>query len=65
MTRALSVLFIQLIAHVRGAKELAGLMAEPMWLWLVVSLVLFFISVVAGRRSMLLLWSHFQRRAVQ
>ena len=65
MTRALSVLFIQLIAHVRGAKELVGLMAESLWLWLVVSLILLLISVVAGRRSMLLLWSHFQRRAVR
>jgi hypothetical protein len=65
MTRALSVLYIQLVAHVRGAKELASLMAEPTWLWLVASLVLLFISVMAGRRSMLLLWSHFQRRTVQ
>ena len=61
MSWALPFLFIQLIAHVRGANGLARLMPEPTWTLLAVSLVLLLISVVVGRP---LLWPRFQRRAV-
>jgi uncharacterized membrane protein YtjA (UPF0391 family) len=65
MSWALPFLFIQLIAHVRGANRLASIIPEPTRLWLVVSLVLLLMSVVAGRRSLLALWPRFQRHAVQ
>ena len=50
MSLTLSFLFIRLIANVRGPHGLAGIMPEPLWLWLVVSLVLLFIGVLASRR---------------
>jgi len=65
MSWALPFLFIQLIANVRGSNGLASVMPETTWILLVVSLVLLFISVMAGRRPMLSLWPRFQRRAVQ
>ena len=65
MTWALTVLFIQLIANARGPHRLAGIMPEPLWLWLVMSLVLLFVSVMASRRSMLFLWSRVQRHVVR
>jgi len=65
MSWALPFLFIQLIAHIRGAKGLASLMPEPTWILVGGSLVLLFLSVVASRRSLLSLWPRFQRRAVQ
>lgn len=65
MSWALPFLFIRLIAHIRGANGLAGLMPEPTWTLLVVSLILLLVSVMAGRHSMLLLWLRFQRRTVQ
>ena len=65
MTRAFSVLFIQLIANVRGSHGLAGIMPEPPWSWLVVSLVLLSTSVLVGRRFRPSLLFRLQRRAVQ
>lgn len=65
MSWAFPFLFIQLIVHVRGANGLAGIIPEPTWLWLIVSLVLLLMGVVASRRSLLALWPCFQRRAVQ
>lgn len=65
MTWALTVLFIQLIANARGPHRFTGIMADPPWPWLVVSLVLLFVSVMASRRSMLFLWSRFQRHGVR
>jgi hypothetical protein len=65
MTRALTVLFIQLIANVRSPHELAGIMPEPPWPWLIVSLVLLSMSVLAGRRFMPSLLFRLQRRAVR
>ena len=63
MTWALTVLFIQSIANVRGARGLAGIIPEPSWPWLVVSLVLLSASVLAGRRFIPSLWFRFQRHA--
>lgn len=65
MSWALPFLFMRLIANVRGPHGLAGIIPEPTWLLLVVSLVLLLISVGASRRSLLSLWPRFQRRAVQ
>ena len=65
MSWALPFLFIQLTAHIRGAKGLASLMPEPTWILVGGSLMLLLISVMAGRHSILLLWPRFQRRAVQ
>lgn len=65
MTRALTVLFIQLIANVRGSYGLAGIMPVPPWPWLVVSLVLLLMSVLVGRRFRPSLLFRLQRRAVQ
>ena len=64
MSWALPFLFIQLIAHVRGANGLANLMPEPPWTLLVVSLVLLPLSVMTIRHSLLFLWPRFQRRPV-
>ena len=65
MSLTLSFLFIRFIANVRGPHRLAGIMPEPLWLWLVVSLSLLFIGVLASRRALPSLWPRFQRRAVQ
>jgi len=65
MTRALTVFFIQLIANVRGPHGLAGIMPEPLWPWLIVSLVLLFLSALAGLRLIPSLSPRFQRHAVQ
>ena len=59
MNLTLSFLFIRLIANVRGPHGLAGIMPEPMGLWLVVSLALLFIGVLTSRRVMPLLWPRF------
>ena len=53
MSWALPYLFIQLIVNVRGPHRLTGLTPEPMWLLLIVSVVLLFMSVMAHRRSLL------------
>jgi len=63
MTWALTVLFIQLIANARNSQGLAGIMLEPPWPWLVVSLVLLSASVLAGRRFIPSFWFRFQRHA--
>jgi hypothetical protein len=65
MTRALTVLFIQLIANVRDSHGLAGIMPEPPWPWLVVSLVLLLMSVLASHRFIPSLWLRFHRHAIQ
>jgi uncharacterized membrane protein YtjA (UPF0391 family) len=65
MSWALPFLFIRLIAYLHGANGFTNLMPELPWTLLVVSLALLFISVIASRHSILLLWPRFQRRAVQ
>ena len=65
MSWVLPFLFIQLIAHVRGANRLSNLMPESTWILLVVSLVLLLMSGVVSRRLLLSLGPRFQRRAVQ
>jgi hypothetical protein len=65
MSLTLSFLFIRFLAHVRGPHRLAGIMPEPLWLWLVVSLALLFIGELISRRLMPSLWPRFQRHAVQ
>ena len=65
MSLTLSFLFIRLIANVRGPHGLAGIMPEPLWLWLIVSLALLFMVVLASRRVMPSLWPRFQRHTVQ
>lgn len=50
MTLTLTVLFIQLVTNLRGSHGLAGIMPEPLWPWLAVSLVLLLMSVLASRR---------------
>ena len=51
MNLTLSFLFIRFIANVRGPHGLAGIMPEPQWLWLIVSLALLFMIVLASRHS--------------
>ena len=65
MSWALPYLFIQLIVNVRGPHVLTSITPEPMWLLLIVSVVLLFMSIMANHRSLLSLWPRFQRRAVQ
>lgn len=65
MTWALTVLFIQLIANARDPHRFVSIMPEPPGPWLAVSLVVFFVSVLASRRSMLFLWSRLQRHTVR
>lgn len=65
MTWALTVFFIQRIANERDSQGLAGIMLEPPWPWLVVSLVLLSASVLVGHRFRPSLWFRVQRRAVQ
>ena len=59
MSLTLSFLFIRLITSVRGPHGLAGIMPEPLWLWLIVSLALLFIGGLASRRVMPSLWPRF------
>ena len=65
MSLTLSFLFIRLIANVRGPHGLAGIMPEPLGVWLVVSLALLFIGGLASRRVIPSLWPRFQRHTVQ
>lgn len=65
MTWALTVHFIQLIANERSPHGLAGIMPEPPWPSLVVSLVLLSLSVLVGHRFMPSLLFRLQRHAVQ
>ena len=65
MNLTLSFLFIRFIANVRGPHRLAGIMPEPLGLWLIVSLALLFMVVLASRRVMPSLWPRFQRHTVQ
>ena len=53
MSWVLPFLFVQLIATVRDAKGLAGIIPEPTWTLLVVSLALLLMSVMASRRLLL------------
>ena len=48
MTLSLTILFIHLIANVRGPYRLAGIMPESPWPWLVVSLVMLSATVPGG-----------------
>jgi hypothetical protein len=65
MTLSLTILFIHLIAPVRSPQDLAAIMPEPPWPWLVVSLVLLSASVLVGRRFRPPLPFRLQRRAVR
>ena len=65
MTLTLTVLFIQLIVNLRGSYGLAGIMPEPPWPWLVMSLVLLSASVLVGHRFRPSLLFRLQRRPVQ
>lgn len=65
MSWTLPFLFIQLIAHVRGATGFISPMPELTWTLLLISVVLLCVSVILGYHARALLWLRFQGRSGQ
>lgn len=65
MSWTVPFLFIQLIAHVRGATGFMSPLPELTWTLLLMSFVLSFVSVILGYHARVLLWLRFQGRSGQ